>query len=92
VRALGTPLPSSTIHGKVVDLDWLRSMFSVDDLIKETRDYVSRGFTAVKLDLDIPTAHTRTYELRSGDVLRREVDYLTWVVGEVRGLLVMMLT
>lgn len=71
------------IHGRVTGGKF-GSAFTEKEYASRAVQMKKEGFTAIKFDLDVPTPYSRNYDLASGSLSNKEVDYLAGLAGAVR--------
>jgi len=69
--------------GRVSTQRWNED-YAPENYAKRAKEIVNEGFNAVKFDLDIPTPYLKDYNVRSGQLSLRDIDYLVSVVRAVR--------
>ena len=74
---------SSPIHGRAAQVS-TDAVYSPGEYAKRAKQMKNDGFTAIKLDLDVPTPFTKDYNRESGSLNNPEVRYLTELATAVR--------
>jgi len=74
---------SNPVHGRLSIEKWNED-YTPEAYSKRAKRLVDEGFTALKFDLDVPTPYTKEYNIRSGDLSLKDIDYLSDIMRAVR--------
>jgi L-alanine-DL-glutamate epimerase-like enolase superfamily enzyme len=79
----GDESENEPIHGRMTT-GRFSDEFTPKSYASRAKIMKDEGFTAIKFDLDVPTPHTRQYDLQSGSLSNSETKYLSELVAAVR--------
>jgi L-alanine-DL-glutamate epimerase-like enolase superfamily enzyme len=71
------------IHGRA-SVETFTEEFTPEAYASRAKEMRQEGYTAIKFDLDIQTPYTKAYNKTAGALSRKEVQYLSSLVGAVR--------
>ncbi|MFB6491373.1 MAG: mandelate racemase/muconate lactonizing enzyme family protein [Thermoproteus sp. AZ2] len=74
---------NNPIHGRLSQERWNED-YSPKAYAERAKRLVGEGFTAIKFDLDVPTPYSKEYNVRSGDLSLKDIDYMAELVRAVR--------
>lgn len=71
------------VEGRLVEGEWGET-HTPEAYARRAKMMKEEGYSAMKFDLDIPTPHTRRYNVRSGEVTLKEAGYMGEITKTVR--------
>ncbi|BCU68017.1 mandelate racemase [Sulfolobales archaeon HS-7] len=74
---------NNPIHGRLSQEKWNED-YTPEAYSKRARNMVKEGFTAMKFDLDVPTPYSKEYNIRSGQLTNKDIDYMYSIMKSVR--------
>ncbi|AWR95728.1 mandelate racemase/muconate lactonizing enzyme family protein [Acidianus brierleyi] len=74
---------NNPIHGRLSQEKWNED-YTPESYSQRAKQLIVEGYTAIKFDLDIPTPFSNEYNIRSGDLNNKDIDYIASIMKSVR--------